>query len=274
MRAAGILTAGNVTYVDPTGNVEYTCMLINASPLSLQYKNLDDTTKAIKLVTPGNNIARVQISWQNTDATQTNFSCGSTQQFTTVAGWPCTTGLMRADLVPIPAGNFSWTSLDNAMLSAFFLPSSTTSDGSAPFYSLPYVGHNGYAASGVEWQVHCNAANTPKYCNASIDTGGSGTSYLLRLRSLYISSSAEITAYDSSNNQLPLTGAQVSIDVTGKANDILRREVVRVPAENPGPFPDFGIYSAESLCKQLVVNAAPPTITGSGNPGCDPTVAN
>ncbi|GAC1387769.1 MAG: hypothetical protein NVS1B7_2710 [Candidatus Saccharimonadales bacterium] len=259
--------------LDSAGTVRYTCLLIDPSPSTLEYKNVDDTSKGVLLKTGGNPIARIVISWQNTDSAQTNFNCGAKAQYTSKTNWPCTTGVMRADITGVPAGGITWSNLDNQQMTAFFMPSPSQSDG-----NLDYVSHAGYNTSGVSWFVQCTtnppSLINPKYCNASIDTSNAQPSYFLRMRSIYVSSSVTVTAYDSSNNPVPLIGAQVLIDATGKANDILRRQAVRVPVENPGPFPDFSAFSAQSLCKQLTVNAVPGYVSGSGGPGCDPASAN
>lgn len=259
--------------LDSSGNVSYTCLLIDPSPSTLEYKNVDDTSRAVLLKTGGNPIAHIVLSWQNTDSSQTNFNCGPKALHPRKINWPCTTGLLRADLTGVPTGVISWSSLDNQQMTAFFVPSATQSDG-----NLAYTMHDGYNASGVVWNVQCNtnppSLTNPKYCNATIDTNNAQPSYFLRLRSLYVSSSVTVTAYDSSNNPVPLAGAQVSIDATGRANDILRREAVRVPLENPGPFPDFSAFSAETLCKQITVNAVPGYVSGSGAQGCDPASPN
>ena len=56
-------------------------------------------------------------------------------------------------------------------------------------------------------------------------------------------------------------GAQVVIDSTGRANDVLRRVQVRITGgtttfsygDNTGNYPDNVLESADSICKRLSV---------------------
>jgi hypothetical protein len=90
-----------------------------------------------------------------------------------------------------------------------------------------------------------------------------------------VNNSLNITAYTTgSNSPLALTGDQAQVDSTGKANDVLRRIVVRLPLNSIPPGPDFAIESGNSICKQLYIVPGQAPMTGT-DPVCDvPTNAS
>ncbi|GAC1390691.1 MAG: hypothetical protein NVSMB46_01000 [Candidatus Saccharimonadales bacterium] len=271
---------GSGPVLDTSSNnlIKFTCVLVNTAPSTLEFRDISDSSKAIVFKSTTNQIASLKISWENKDATQNGFGCGSIGSFTTATNWStpsrpgCSTGVLRTDLIPVD-NSFTWTgtnSLDNKALTTFMFPAS-----GAPS-NLNYPTQSGYIGSGSIANGGCTSVENPKYCNVTISNINS-YNIALRLRSLYIHSSVTITAYDSSGSQLGLSGAQVLIDVTGRSADVLKREAVRVPKENAGPFPDFGVSSIDTICKQIQVDA---TIAGVGGLGvvrpndssaCDPT---
>lgn len=251
----------------------YSCLLIDSSPNTLEFGNIGNNSRVIPIentvATPRPRFARLDISWQDTSASADFSNCTVDRNaWPTSGAWACRTGVIRADLVRTD-GNFQIGELNNTMLTAFFTPQNSRSDGGLTFGS-----NQGYANAGTVWYVRCvTSAPTPaqpKHCTASITGLGNGESYMLRLRSLYRESAVTVLAYDSSNNRIDLTGVQAQVDSTGKANDILRRIQVRVPLANPsGPFPDFAVQSIFDICKRLTV--LPNSVTGQAAPAnCNP----
>jgi len=89
----------------------------------------------------------------------------------------------------------------------------------------------------------------------------------------------QITGTDGSGNPVSFTGAQVLIDVTGKAQDVLRRVQVRVPATGTSAnlTSDYAMQSTDSICKRFDIMTnhyqsdagnANPSMDNSGNALC------
>ncbi len=104
-----------------------------------------------------------------------------------------------------------------------------------------------------------NQAN-PSYCQTVVanllpvvNFGGPGTAnaYYLRLTAVYKPLRIFIQATDNSPlpKTLAISNAEGVIDITGTANDIVRRVQVRAPLQDDGYQLDFGLQSMESICK-------------------------
>lgn len=239
-----------------TSNVQYTCVLVTSAPTSLSYSSIS-STKVIP-ITSSSPIANLTIDWQTTIPNLSNptANCPATiGQLPSATSWKCSLGILRIDLVPIPA-SFTTQSLMGNTLTALLFPTSTSLSGSANLnYSTS--GPNQYGINvnqGAEVAANCNNASTIM-CSVNI-SGLSANNYYLRVSSLYQPSAIQILGYKaipSVANQLPLTGTQISIDVTGKAQDILRRVQIRLPLTSTAAASTFdsAIQTTQSLCKEF-----------------------
>ena len=81
-------------------------------------------------------------------------------------------------------------------------------------------------------------------------TGMSRTKYYARVSTIYRETSLSVVAKGNSGD-LSLIGAQVLVDATGRAQDVLRRVQVRVPLVGDSLHPDYGIQTTDSMCKQF-----------------------
>ena len=61
---------------------------------------------------------------------------------------------------------------------------------------------------------------------------------------------------DAGHTQLHIAKAQILVDSTGKAQDVLKRIQVRIPAHNTFAMPDDGTEAMSSICKQLQLTPA------------------
>lgn len=238
----------------------YPCLLINPTPPNLQYSSIDTTTsKVIELegLDSSNNPAAVQtieISWQDANGNSTfTPSCSTFYPASGGATNWTYTGLLRAELIPI--NTLTRTGLINNADTAFLCPDKISSN------SSNYSGNQGNA-SGVIIGGQCSTAaptpTSPRYCNARIT--GLGTlneaTYFLVLRSIYNPAAVTVTIYGGTGtvtqaNMLNINGAQVLVDSTGKAQDVLRRIQARIPVHNNYNTPNGGADAMQSLCKQL-----------------------
>lgn len=250
-----------------TTNVQYTCVLVNSAPKALRYSSISSTK-----VIPINSekiINNLTINWQTTVPNLANptANCPTTiGKLPTATGWKCSLGILRIDLVPI-TGSFTSQSLMGDNLTALLFPTQAVpplSSSSIPVsanlsYSVASPNFNQYgnphtANQGAEVLANCSN-NSTIMCGVNI-SGLNSKNYYLRVTSLYQPSTIQIVGYNgqvSPMNNLNLTGTQILIDVTGKAQDILRRVQIMLPLTSTaaaGTF-DSAIQTTQSLCKEF-----------------------
>lgn len=101
-------------------------------------------------------------------------------------------------------------------------------------------------------------------------TGLAGFSGYLRMTPIYFDASIEISAL-SGGNKVGLAGAQVEIDVTGLASDVVKR--IRVFRSIDGGvndgviLPEFALQSKETQCKQFSIRPGVFSVEGP-SPAC------
>lgn len=273
------ISSGNLNSTD----VQYTCVLVTANPTSLSYSSLS-STKVIPInsATPINSLT---IDWQTTQTKLANptancpSSLGIGQLPTTDSKnpihWTCGLGILRIDLVPT-TGTIALQNLMADTMTALLVPTKPSATGSG---SLSYAGSGlnqfgGSANQGAEVAAKCNATN----CSVTI-TGLATTGYYLRVSNIYQSAALQVAGYSSTvpstASQLPLIGAQVLIDATGKAQDILRRVQIRIPVNATAASNTFdsAIQTTKSLCKKFETSTTQPGDSGNyfKNDAADPS---
>lgn len=275
------------------GGVKYTCVTVNASPTELQYGNIGSTSQIIP-IRATNTVDTLKITWQPTvgvSGSNPTAGCPSgagIDSFPATSNWNCPLSVVRIDLVPTPLGStYTLSSLQATTMTAFFVP---TPQGSGAEGCIRYMGGNDNSAncSGsdhTQSNQYGDLANQGAVVGADCTDGGGGSapsctmvitnlssnSYGLRISTIYGAASVNIKGYtggSTSSNPVELSGAQVVIDSTGLAQDVLHRIQVRIPvgASAAGDTFNAAIQSAESLCKQF--QTAPPAVYNSGPNGC------
>ena len=244
----------NVDTLDNSTGVKYTCLLVNRAPGNLVYSNVTPDRSIVVPVKPqSGTVDSVTISWQDHSGGNTFCPLGSPAQFTTanpLSSWPCSTGMVRADILPGTGGDRG--TLNSNTMTAFFYPTSVNTKNPLNFNP---------ADSGAIAGGGCTTVNNP-YCSVTVTFGSAQSQVNLRLKSIYLSTDITVTA-KSGGTAVNLVGAQATVDATGKANDILRRIQVRVPLGGSGPFPEFAVQSGDSICKRLQIDP------GTGAAGTD-----
>ena len=235
---------GNYTLsstVDAIHNVSYTCVLVNSSPTTLVY-NVGYSSTVVPIISAsGAAFNTLQLSWK--------VPAGLSG---TAAG--CYTNLANLDTLPVASGSGQWTCnyplvridvLDaNGALARANWGGNTATMFFVPFNSGSVANSTGLGARGTMIPARCNASS----CVANI-TGLAGTTYYMRITTLY-----------RTNSQLTITsggkafsGAQATIDATGKAQDVLRRVLVAVDLTDANAYnvPSAAIISEDSVCKRF-----------------------
>ena len=239
-----------------TVTTSYTCALISKTTKELKYTVNSSSVAdiSIPLASPQTTLT---IGWESPDGTA-DFRTGATCDPTLPASW-IFTPMLRVDITNLSVAlpYFRKTMADNT--GTIYLNPCVTGTVTPTFAS-------GYAVGTTNPQIingSCNAKNTPRKCTATI-TMPSYTRLLVRLHSVY-GGDANVSI---SAGGLDISGAQTIIDVTAKANDVVKR-VRKTFSINPtGSLTNdqpylYAIESQNAICKRLlagvVTPAAPPT---------------
>ena len=249
--------------VSPTTNSAYTCLTIDPTPETLEYR-LNDTSKprSVQLTGVDNanptevkQIGSLVISWEDIGGANTSYVPNTSYNFTPTDEWTYV-GPLRLGLTPLTSNGLGREKLTKETYTAFLFPNKASSPNVLP--DSLYGSAIG-KAGGAILNGNCNSANTPRDCSVRI-TDLNQASFLLRLIPIYRSSDVTIRAYGTDNTQLRIKNAQTLVDSTGRAEDVLRRIQVRIPTQNNYDIPD-GTEATQALCKQLQL------IPGGATPG-------
>lgn len=246
-----------------TSDVQYTCVLVTANPTSLNYGSINSSSHVIP-INSATTINSLKLDWQSSSNSVSNCpSPASIGQFPAAANWNCSFGILRIDLVPT-TGSVSLSSLQATNMTAFLVP---TANGSGLVKYNPGAA-NQYGSPANQGAIVAAKCSDTSGCTTTITDLG-GTNYYLRVSSIYRDSSIKVAGFNlnNPNTNLQLLGAQVLIDATGKAQDILRRVQVRIPINATAASNSFdnAITTSQSLCKQFDI--APPNYF-TNNTGC------
>lgn len=244
-------------------SASYSCVIYDANPDSLEYSDLPVDSSVIAPIEDksGGPIRSLTITWKRPNTTNYDFSnCSGLFDAhfpKTLTG--CDAGVLRTELVdPDPTDRA--TLISNDFL-AYLAPSSNSAAVSKNYDSATNSGQ------GAKWQGACSGVSDGK-CKLTINFGSTVRSLLmLHLRSFYIHDSVEIegvTTDPATGHSRPIefNNAQMMIDSTGRASDVLKRIAVRVPLNSYGNafYPEAAIQTSESICKLLQI--LPNTVDG------------
>jgi hypothetical protein len=264
--------ASNV--LNQPNQVSYPCLLIQPEPSTLVY-NLTpgDASKVVPLQSSGGVrlIRSIELQWSpSVSAASSPISgCSTGTQLPPAASWSCGFGILRVDLVPIIASTSSRTGLVENDFTEYFVPSPGGTNSSANFNGVANL-YGSTVSQGS--MVNAGCANGATGCTMTINIPATDSArYYMRVSTIYRDTTLTISAYPSVNDvgqAIHLTGAQALIDVTGKAQDVLRRIQVRVPSSNNGATDsDYATVTTNSICKEFIAYAGS-AADQSGIPEC------
>jgi len=251
---------------DLGNNASYTCLLIDPTPTDLGQSNLSTDPWIVPIQGASGFIKSLTITWTPQPPTAPALpsigGCpsGPVPSLPQPANWTnCDFGLGRVDIAPI-GGNFSRDELNKDTMTAFFVPDSS----GANTYNYATNGTNTKSLDPVK----CTSGVS---CIVSIDNMPNSSAiygqYYLRMSAMYRTMpNVTITATDYGGGTVQFVGAQIVVDSTGKAQDVLRRIRVHVPVlkASPDVTPPFALQSKSSICKQFFI-----TPTTNPQPGTD-----
>lgn len=246
-----------------SNGVSYSCVLVNPSPKSLEYSDIGTTGTVIPLESTGANFSSIKVTWKsktNSATPAANCPASVNNVFTSAANWTCGYGVMRLDIVPVSGSALNSGNLQDNALTLFAVPRQS---------NTPVTTAHGGGGRVI------NAACNNTQCEITINNLNTNA-YYMKAISLYQNASLEVSGADGAGSAISLTGAQIIIDATGKAQDVLRRIQVHMPINGYGSrnqLPDNAIESTDSLCKRFsaMENYFDNSSTANGtNPLCQP----
>lgn len=253
--------------ISSPGAVSYTCVTVDPSPNVLQY-DVGTTSSVVPLTASSGTINTVSLLWK-AQGTNPWVNCPTTatsifSSWNTWTSGNCGYGVLRIDLVPTAAANLDAPTLEKNTLTSFLVPDTHGANPATLHYQNP-VGtlNSGDNVLGVK----CTNAN----CSVTIDRLGQ-SQYYLRVSSIYRPATLQVSA-SGPGGPVGLSGAQIVIDATGKAQGQLRRIQENIPLASQNQLSDFAIETYDSVCKRFAVmggsgsgyynNSIPAGLTGN-----------
>lgn len=233
-------------------NVSVSCLLVNMTPGKL-VKTLDPSSSWTSRIETNEPIRKIRISWSTPNSTEFADSTMANSNLLlplngtqSTPGWGNRTSVIRTMILP---GTTDRNQLISNSYHAFLYPNAAQA--STPVDDIAYSASDAQL-KGVFGKGNCNVDRTPsgEYCTVEI-TGLNANVYYLNLRAIYQDANVVVRAYNSSNQELPISGAQAEIDATGKAADVLRRIRVNVSLDNLPVGPTYAVEAFESICKRF-----------------------
>ncbi len=267
--------------------VSYSCLMVNPTPPSLDSSDVNTNPIIWPLTTTtGANFSTITLTWKaKTNSSTPDSGCptGMVKELPTTTNWSssCGYGVLRFDLVPTSGSGLTADSLSAATMTAFVVP---LQSGGTPSVNFAAGGSN------TNDLIGGNCDNTSCSLTISFPTPSS-SQYFARVSSLYHDVSLDLTGTDTTGTATNFSGAQIAIDATGKAQDVLRRIEVRVSTTSEdssgndtktvptsqSTLPYYVLGSGTSICKEFATtgssttsyfsNSAKPA-DGTGNQLC------
>lgn len=239
--------------------VSYGCVSIDLNPTSLVYTGVSDSSFRNAVFTNANPtvIDSLTISWTSADGQSSppaNKSGGFKDQPTwTTNGYPA---LMEASVTAVT--NVDRDNMIYNNMTSYGYP--VTGPTVPAIYGL-FIGTGGSNASpeqGLVRNAHCDAVT--KSCSMVISNliSSAGAPIVMHLTSHYDKSNITVTGKDVLGNAVKFAGAQVVVDSTGRARDVLKRLQAHLTLDGAATLPNYAVES-QSVCKRL---ATYPNVSG------------
>lgn len=228
--------------LDLNDNTKVTCLLLKQGQIELLYGNVGaDQSQSIPL-NGSQAIDSVTIKWKNTAGSTSPVPTST--KFPPKGTWSSGLGVLRIELVPL--NGFSRASLSSGRRVLFAYPEQVTATPEIAYGAIngatPVLGGNCGTSANCQVKITGLLASFPGLKN-----------YYLRVKSIYASSNLTVCVNDCAGTEL--RNAQVSVDSTGKAQDVIKRINARIPArpETGDLYPEYVLESIDSVCKRLTV---------------------
>lgn len=234
--------------VDPANGVSYTCALIDTKPGDLFHGKIGDSTTedsntnswTIHAQTDSPLTTGLKIKWNSYKSIRTN-APGSKGLFLARDQWSGNgyVGLLRFTVTPAPTSGVTRQNLISGARTYYLYPTTGSAE------SLSY----GDATGSIKAAQCATDVNGVYSCSITL-TGLNSTQYLFHIVSIYDASDITLSPADSG---ISFINTQAVIDVTGKAQDVLRRIQVRYPLQKNESLPNDAI-EVQDVCKRIAVS--------------------
>lgn len=233
-------------------DVKVTCLLVDPVVDDMTYDAVtEDTSTFVPLKPESGTLAFITITWRPSSGSlgATSADCPSYNSPSSAlpvrSAWVCPHGLLRVDLSPRPVANA--TTQASQTSTVFLYPHYWGASIATPVVTTPAVQS--------PYPVRCSDIDGDPKCNISFFVGAV-SEYYLNIRSLYRDSRVAVDGVSTTATSMNFTG-QAEVDVTAKAQDVLKRVKVRVNATEQlagsgSSAPAYGLQTSESLCKRFV----------------------
>lgn len=229
---------------------KYTCLLYDKAPKSVQFDNISTSAPKVVPIQAVNdagasvNISTLTVSWDDTANRNgdINGSCSFNSGAPTLPN-SCNYGGLRFEIIS-PSENRDL--IRQRAFISFLLPHANAGN------NISVATSNYPNNQGIISGTNCSGGVGVRRCSKTITDIGRNNLYV-NLRSLYRPVNVSISGTDTDGSAIRFKDAQIMIDATGKANDVLRRVQVRIPANSQFDYPGFALQSKDSICKVLEV---------------------
>lgn len=239
---------------DLASGVGYTCVLVNAHPQDLVYP-VNQQNSTVAFLNANGALQTLQFQWHKQDGMDdSNCSVANAYNFPAPTtppiadSWTCGDGVIRVELMAAPSGS----SLSNANLD----------NNTVTVYLTPMGGHSGTATLSAGQNTYVvSGSSCATVCTANLNVSSfNNSNYYVRMMSIYrddsgVTLSGTLTAA-AGGGAATFNSSQAILDVTGKAQDELRRVQVRVdltPTADSDSIPQNALSSAGTICKQFSI---------------------
>ncbi len=250
-------------------SVRVSCLMYDPNPEELVFSNGTIRAENSKIVPiySSPKTATLNFTWQDgsgkgNNMIQAGCNFNTPPALPTASSWTTDKkmGVLQVELMPIHAGLTSRDSLNNETFTVMLYPCSNGTT-SALAYS-EFIGNSYSSKRGSIVPANCTGTGQSTTCSASVDLSTHpGDFYYARLKSIYSSVNVKIIGQADDSSKVKFSNAQVVIDSTGRANDVLRRIQVRLAVSPSYNVPEAAIQAKEGgICKLVTVKSN----TGSG----------
>ncbi|MDQ2973689.1 MAG: pilus assembly PilX N-terminal domain-containing protein [bacterium] len=246
--------------IDPaTPDVRFTCVMYDPTPEYLEANNGAIKPERSKVI-PINarpNASRLTFSWGDNNPSRTNYDNTCTGVNTNIPAddWGAANriGMLQIDLIPVhngaPAPQIERNILDQETATVLMYPCGASGVSSVDIENYRAgVGNDSGVDRGRAVGANCTGA-APYPCSLSITNLPTNADFYARIKSIYGDLNLIIEGESASGNRTSFANAQVVVDSTGRANDVLRRLQVRLPIYEEYRIPEASIQSQDGVCK-------------------------
>jgi Tfp pilus assembly protein PilX len=245
--------------LDIDNTFSYSCVTWDKTPTEIKKDNVDDNGVVYSLQGRDNSPIRdVTIKWKSkagnniSGCESANISNTSQPNFndyiTSSGGRGCDIGLLRLQLIPYEAGA-TRDILDRDAYTVYVAPTKTSAEASSsPIYKTN-TPLNKSSQSNLYYAL-CSSDGT---CQMTIEQLPIDKPVFIFAKSYYRKSDIEISGRRINGSAAEFQQAQHLIDVTARANDIVKRVKVYADIAPTYSRPGYAVQSVNGICKNINV---------------------